>query len=70
VKARPGIRRPGIRDAVIPPLPLEPGIPGILPGLHPPEEGFEGKINAYLDILQDLRIDRGEFRTFFFQSGI
>jgi hypothetical protein len=43
--------RLGIRDAVIPSLPLEPGIPGFSPGLHPSEEGFGREIHTFGVIL-------------------
>jgi hypothetical protein len=52
-----------IRETVVSPLPLEPGISWVFSCLYSLEEGFERKIDAHLDILQYLRIDWIQFRV-------
>jgi len=53
-------------ETVVPALPLEPGITGVLSRLYPPEEGFECKINTHLSILKHLRINLLQIGPFTF----
>jgi hypothetical protein len=55
-----------ICETVVSSLPLEPRISGVFSCLYSPEEGFEGKINAQGNILQNLRVDGREFRMLLF----
>ncbi|MBP2147161.1 hypothetical protein J2129_002615 [Methanofollis sp. W23] len=56
----------GICEAVVQIPPFEPWMPGVLPCLHPPEVCFEGKIYAHLNVLENLRMNLIQIRSFLF----
>jgi len=53
-----------ICETVVSSLPLEPWVSGVLPCLHPPEEGFEGKVHAHLNVLENLRMNLVQIGSF------
>src|SRR5690606_34418331 len=58
-----------VRETVVSTFSLEPGESRVFPCLHPPEEGFEGKINAHLNILKNLRMNSVQIGSFLFPLG-
>ena len=57
------------RDAVIHAAPFQARIPWCLTRFYAAEEGFEGKVNADRDILQNLRMYVSQFRMRFLPPG-
>ena len=59
----------GVRERLVPTLPLEPRIAGLLSVLCPSEERSKGKIDALMNICEYLRMRLFEFRLFPFPFG-
>jgi hypothetical protein len=51
-----------IGEAIIPTKSLEPGEAVLVSGFDPAKERFIGQVNPLLNVLQELRIDLGQFR--------
>ncbi len=56
-----------IGETVVAMLATKAGIAGFLACFHTPKEGFEGQVNTYSDILQDLGVDMFKGGTLLFQ---
>ena len=66
LKFEPGLF---VRDTIVSTFSLKPRISGVFPCLHPPEESFEGKIHAHLNILKNLRMNPVQIGSFLFPLG-
>lgn len=56
--------------AIVAVFPFKARIAGVLTRLASPEKRLKGQIDAHRDVLQDLRMDIIEGRTFLFQEGV